>query len=267
MLHATDQIYSGFLGSSLRRSYLYHLAVVQHELNASDSGMTASTGISLSMDIATRQMSIANFDPSPASGIEILGVATATCLLAFFLCLLLCAGLRISCCSWYSSSPGSDVNNAPHIITTSGEKCRSQRLIRKWIGIPLRQPGIVSDEQQDISQTPCSAKLSRISRMRITRRNNAIPTRYYYTQFPPRYKPVSRKPLFMPNSVISSIRQENMTSDIEEGLGLSYDATAAPPNGLGDFARSQGTTTCNESKAKNREHSDRSFLHYRTTSL
>ncbi|KAI0443426.1 hypothetical protein F4803DRAFT_315927 [Xylaria telfairii] len=228
--------------------------------------MTVSTSISVSMDIATRQMSIANFDPSPASGIEILGIATATCLLAFFLCLLLCAGLRISCYSWYSSSLGSDVSDAPHIITNSGEKYRSQQLIRKWAGTPPRQPGIHYDGQQDISQTPCSTKPSRISRMKITRRNSVIPTRYY-TQIPPRYKPVSRKPLFMRNSVIDSTRLENMTSDMEEGLSLSYGTAVAAPNGLDDFARPQGTAICNELKAMNDEHSGRSFLHYRTTSL
>ncbi len=56
---------------------------------------TDAPGATVSMDIATRQMSTASFDLRPASDIEILGIATATCLLAFFLCYMLYTGLRM----------------------------------------------------------------------------------------------------------------------------------------------------------------------------
>ncbi|KAI0456194.1 hypothetical protein F5B21DRAFT_165029 [Xylaria acuta] len=229
--------------------------------------MTVSMSISVPMDVATRQMSITNFDPSPASGIEILGIATATCLLAFFLCILLCAGLQISCDSWYGFSLESDVGDVPRIIKTSGEKDGSQRSICKWTVTPLGQSRTVYDEQQDISQAPCSARPGCITRMKITRRNNVIPERYYYTHIPPRCKPVSRKALLMPSSGISSTRREDATLDMEEGLNLSYDAATPVPNSPGDFTRSYRIGTCRESKVKNGEHPGRPFLHSRTTSL
>ncbi|KAI1755344.1 hypothetical protein F4782DRAFT_401419 [Xylaria castorea] len=219
------------------------------------------------MDVATRQMSITNFDPSPAGGIEVLGVATATCLLAFFLCIILCAGLRILCYSRYASSPEFDVGDTHRIIRMSVEKNESEQSICKWTVIPPSLSRTVYDERQDISQKPCSTRPGCITRMKITRRNNVTPERHYYTQIPTRCKPVSRKPLLMPNSVISSIRRGDTTLDMEEGLSLSYDAAAAVPNGLGDLTRPYGTVKCREPKTKNGEHSGRSFLHCRVTSL
>ncbi|KAI0476662.1 hypothetical protein F4859DRAFT_57186 [Xylaria cf. heliscus] len=229
--------------------------------------MTVSTNINVPMDIATRQMSITKFDPSPAGSIEILGIATATCLLAFFLCIIFCAGLQILCHSRYSSSPESSVGHVPYIIKTSGEKDKSRRSICAWNATHLGRPRTFYGEQQDISETPFSARLGCITRMKITRRSNVIPEKHYYTQIPPRCKPVSRKPLSMPNTTINSIKREDTTLDMEEGLSLSYKADTAIPTALNGFTRPHGTATCREPKAKSGEHSNISFLHCRTTSL
>ncbi|KAI8948285.1 hypothetical protein F4801DRAFT_468400 [Xylaria longipes] len=223
--------------------------------------------ISVPMDIATRQMSIANFDPSPASGVEILGIATATCLLAFFLCIILCTGLRISCYSWYTSASESYIGDAPSIMKMSGKRDESQRPISKWTATFLGRSRTSHDGQQHNSQTPCFARPGCIARMKIMRRNNAVPERYYYTQIPPRCKPLPRKPLLIPNSVISSIKRKDTTLDMEEGLYFNYDTAAAVPNGLDDFTHPNGMATYRESKAKNGDHSGISFLHCRTTSL
>ncbi|KAI1742127.1 hypothetical protein F4680DRAFT_412978 [Xylaria scruposa] len=229
--------------------------------------MMVSLKMNIPMTVATRQMSIATFDPSPASGIELLGIATATCLLAFFLCVLFCAGLRIFSHSWYASYPGLHRGNTPHIIRTSAEEDGSEQSIGKRTITPFSRSRIFHDEQQDFSQPPYSARPGCITRMKIARRNNIIPERYYYTQILPRCKPVSRKRLFMPNPAISSMRREYTTLDMEEGFGLSYDAAAAVPNDLTDFPRPYETATCRESKAKTGEHTGRSFLHCRGTSL
>ncbi|TRX94431.1 hypothetical protein FHL15_004586 [Xylaria flabelliformis] len=247
---------------------IYHPGGAQHELTTGGSGMTVSLNIDIPMDIAARQMSITTFGPSPASGIEVLGIATATCLLAFFLCLLFCAGLRIFSYSWFASSPELHRGDTPRIIRTSAEQDGSEQSICKRIVTPLSRSPIFHDEQPDDSQPPCSARPGCVTRMKIARRNNIIPERYYYTQIPPKCKPLSRKRLLMSKPVISSVRRENTTLDMEEGLGLSYDAAAAAvPHGLGDLPRPYETATCRESKTKDGEHPGRSFLHCRGTSL
>ncbi|KAI0857966.1 hypothetical protein F4860DRAFT_487744 [Xylaria cubensis] len=229
--------------------------------------MTVSLNIYTPMDIATRQMSITTFDPSPASGIELLGIATATCLLAFFLCVLFCAGLRIFSYSYYASSPELHRGNTPHIIRTSAEEDGSEQSICKQIVTPLSRSPIFHDEQQDDSQLPCSTRPGCVTRMKIARRHNVIPERYYYTQISPRCKPLSRKRLLMSKPLTRSVRMKDTTLDMEEGLDLGYDAAAAVPNGPSDVPRPYETATCRESKAKNGENSGRSFLHCRGTSL
>ncbi|KAI3344022.1 hypothetical protein F4824DRAFT_30579 [Ustulina deusta] len=243
--HCSNQT---FLRNLTLTSYLYLRAMIQHK------STTDAPGATVSMDIATRQMSTASFDLRPASDIEILGIATATCLLALFLCYMLYTGLRM-------------LSYASFAVKTSWKRGETPRSVCEW-SATHSQPRASYDGQQEDSRTPYFANSARNTRMKTPWGKPVIMKQYYHTQIPARRKPLSRKPLPMSNSMISSIRWKDTTLDMEEGWSLRSDATASVADKYDDATRPNETTSYRESKVKeNGGYSDRSFLHSYTASL
>ncbi|KAI3336794.1 hypothetical protein HD806DRAFT_542579 [Xylariaceae sp. AK1471] len=223
--------------------------------------MTTSIRAGIPENVVARQTSIETYGLRPASGIEILGIATATCLLAFFLCTMFCTILRISWCAYF---PNSDACIAPHTTKISEKRGKVSRSIRKWSSTPLSRPRICYDRAADPSQTPyytSSAYNTRIktlgeSYLSITQNGCAhIPTRY--------------KLLLMPDSTTTSTRRQETTLDLEEGLSLKSNATAVATEDYDDFTRRNGAASHTEANLgeMNKAHFDSSFLPYRTASL
>ncbi|KAI1167855.1 hypothetical protein F5B18DRAFT_333682 [Nemania serpens] len=225
--------------------------------------MTGSTGASIPLDVATRQMTIANFDLRPASGIEILGIATATCLLTFVLCSMFWTGLRIL---WDVCYLKSNVSDIPPITNAPKKRDEVGRSVRKWssIGSGLQTN---NDGHKASSYTSHFTRSASHTRVKILKKTHATARQYYHTQIARGGKPASRKPLLLPNTAINTIRRKNNTLDMEEGLGLSSNATASFANGS-HSTHPSGTASCRESKSeKNTNDFDKSFLHCRTASL
>ncbi|KAI1190602.1 hypothetical protein F5B17DRAFT_64036 [Nemania serpens] len=223
--------------------------------------MTASAGAGIPLDVATRQMTITNFDLRAANGIEILGITTAIFLLALILCRILCTGLLTLwdlCCL---QSGVSDM--IPPIMKMPKKRDEVRRSTRKWSFISRLRTN--HGEQEGSPYTPHST--SSASKTRVKIKPHATIKRNYYTQIPDRCKPPSRKPLPLPKAAISTTRRKDTTLDMEEGLGLSSNAAASFPNG-DHFTHPSGTASCRESKSEKSIHNfDKSFLHCRTASL
>ncbi|KAI1824817.1 hypothetical protein F4861DRAFT_228234 [Xylaria intraflava] len=203
--------------------------------------MTATIDTTAPINVAVRQMSMKHFDLRPASNIELLGIAIATCLLAFFLSVMLCTGIRIS---WGSVSPAPDAGDIPN-TSIPGKGSKTARSIRKWSTVSLsRLRTRYYDDLHDCPQTPYFASLGYNKRMRL-----------------------SRKPLLMVVPTITSVERKDAVFDLEEGLGLKSASYSAVSNGYGDSLR-PGEVVCRGLKPKkNGDHSGGSFLHYRTASL
>ncbi|KAI1200456.1 hypothetical protein F5X97DRAFT_340552 [Nemania serpens] len=202
----------------------------------------ASTGASIPLDVATRQMTIANFDPRPASHIEILGLATAICLLVFVLCTMLCTGLRKL---WDVCSPKSDVSDIPPPMKTPKKRDQVRRSTRKWSFISRLRTN--HDGQKEGSLASHLTSSASNTRVKILKKTYTATKQDYYTQIPARCKPASRKPLLLPNAGINTIRRKDTTLDMEEGLGLSPNAAASSASG-GHSTQPSGTASCRESK-------------------
>ncbi|KAI1116227.1 hypothetical protein F5Y14DRAFT_408617 [Nemania sp. NC0429] len=216
----------------------------------------ASTGASIPLDIATRQMTIANFDFRPANGTEILGIATATCLLGLVLCCMFWTGLRML---WDACPPKSDVSDIPPIMKTPEKGGEEQQPTRQW---PLISRG-TQTEYDGQEESPCTARVRRFQKPHA-----ATQQQQYYTQFSARRKRGSRKPLLLPNAAINTTRQKDTTLDMEEGLGSGSNAADYFVNGGDCSAHPSGTASCRVSKSeKSLEDFDMSFLHCRTASL
>ncbi|KAI1310975.1 hypothetical protein F5Y03DRAFT_402627 [Xylaria venustula] len=121
--------------NSTSNPYRYISTMIQHKL------ITDPLGATISMGIANRQMSTASFDLRPAGDIEILGIATATSLLAFFLCHLICVGLRAL---WHTSSA----------IEMPRKRSEAPRPVRKWFTTAPSQPHDSYGGRQESSRTP-----------------------------------------------------------------------------------------------------------------
>ncbi|KAI1423817.1 hypothetical protein F5Y12DRAFT_715937 [Xylaria sp. FL1777] len=208
--------------------------------------ITGDPGARLSMGIVTRQMSTASFDLRPAGDIEILGIATATCLLAFFLCYMLCTGLRT-------------LLYASFAMKTPRKRGETSRSGCEWSATPLSWPQTGYDGEQEDSRTPYLTSSVRITRTKTPWENPITTKKYCYTQIPARRKPLSRRPLQMSNSMLSSNRWKDTALDTEKSWSLTPNATISV---LTD------TASCKESTAKeNGGYSDRSFLQYYSASL
>ncbi|KAI0118871.1 hypothetical protein GGR51DRAFT_570630 [Nemania sp. FL0031] len=220
-----------------------------------------STGVLI--DMTARRVPTTSLSLRPASDIEILGIATATCLLAIFLCSVLWAGARVLRCAY---SPKLDRSDTSHITTTSDIRAGATLSVRKWSSIPSSRSQDSSSGQQRGSQTPRFTNATSNKRMKIPWKNHVITKQYYYTQMVPRCKPASRKPLLFSNPRMTSIRWKDTTLDMEEGLSLRSNA-AAITNGHDDFPCLKRVALCRESKEKDAGDLNNSFLPGRVASL
>ncbi|GAW26018.1 hypothetical protein SAMD00023353_1900180 [Rosellinia necatrix] len=218
--------------------------------------MTASTRTGVPLDVATRQMSIASFHPRSASEIEILGIATATCLLAFFLCLMICMGLWMS---WDAQFPGSNAPDLLHTTETFAERGRAFRSIRRWTGIPPSRSRTGYDGQIDGPRIPYFVGSAPATRMKTLKKSCGITNRYYHTRIPAKCKLLPRRPLLSAHVMIDSIRQKGPMLDMEEGLGLIPNTTTTVDN--------SPNCTRSTTVASSADRPDAPFLHSRTASL
>ncbi|KAI0531523.1 hypothetical protein GGR58DRAFT_524449 [Xylaria digitata] len=233
--------------------------MIQHRSTPGDPSATSS------MDPATRQMPTANFYLRPASDVEILGITTATFLLALFLCYMLYVGLPMSSCVFLTKSYARDL---PHIVKTSSGRDTFSQSVCEWTTIPLTRSRASYHGQHEEYQTPYFTCSAQNSRTKWSGETPITTKQYYYTRIRGRGKPLSRKPLLISNSVIHSIRQKDMALGMEEGLSLRPSTTAVVAGKYDNAIRPNETTSCMESEAKeNRGHFDRSFLRHYTVSL
>ncbi|KAI0402899.1 hypothetical protein F4802DRAFT_330509 [Xylaria palmicola] len=229
--------------------------------------VTAPMRADVPTDVAIRQLSIANFDPRPANGVEILGIAVATCLLAFFLCNMLCIGL---CLLRHTFSPTINIGDAPNVTppiskTTEGVG-KIPRSVYKGPAMPLTQTHSGYNEQQNSSLVSYPLKPGCNARMGISRINHLVTKRHYYTQILPEYRPVTRKRLRISIPGKIPARQKDTTLDMEEGLVLKFDAGAHHPDKSDHSTPPNGTLPRRESKSKSGD-SEKSFLRHRAASL
>lgn len=198
------------------------------------------------MNIVTRQMSITNFEAHPASTLQIFAIATATCLLALFLCSLVFIWLQDSL---YPSFPGPDVGDALYNMKMPEERDEILRSGRSWASSSLGRPRSVYNRLREKPQESLFAGLVSETRFGMSRKSYTITGRHLY-------KPLVQKP------TKGSIRRKNTTLDMEEGLSLISNVT----DGC-DFTRPAGAAACEERGLQiRRDHSDISFLHRRTAS-
>ncbi|KAI1133047.1 hypothetical protein F5Y10DRAFT_155433 [Nemania abortiva] len=221
--------------------------------------MTTSPNTPVSIDVTTRQMSTTSLDIQPASYAEILGIATATCLLASFLCCVLLVGLRML---WQACYPKFDSTSAPK---TSGKRDEATPSVGKWSFIACIRSRDSHGDQQDGTPTPHFTNSAGNRRMQILRNNHK--KQYYYTQMAARCKPASRKPLPQSNFTITPIRWKDTTLDMEEGLSLRSHVAAAVNNAHDESAGSNKMASSVELEAKDADDSNLSFLPCRTASL
>ncbi|KAJ8124939.1 hypothetical protein O1611_g8700 [Lasiodiplodia mahajangana] len=224
-------------------------------------------GTNIQIDVDAREVSTVSTNLRPASDIEILGVATATCLLAFFICSVLWTGLRRLRRTY---SPELDRSGTHQTTMTSSKRDGATPSIRKWSSIPSirsRDGSSEQQQQQQDSQTSRSTNSASNKRMKISWKNHVISKQYYYTQMAARCKPASRKPLLLPNSTIASIRWKDTTLDMEEGLSLRSNAVAAATNSHDDFSRLKRLALRGELQEKNVDDLKISFLPCRIASL
>ncbi|KAI0526617.1 hypothetical protein F5B22DRAFT_168360 [Xylaria bambusicola] len=203
-----------------------------------------------SMNIATRQLSHSSPNLQPASDIEILGIATAICLLGFFVCYMLFTGLQmLFSASW-----------TVRTLKKRGEadECLMSSMGRSQISydVPRKSPYLTSPAREVRMKTSWEAAV--------------ITKQYNYTQIPARRKPLSRKPLIFStlNPNIGATRWKDTTLDMEEGwsfgLTTTDSATSKPDNAI----RLDEMAPCRNFKAGEKTgFYDRSFLHRYTMSL
>ncbi|RWA08018.1 hypothetical protein EKO27_g7086 [Xylaria grammica] len=233
--------------------------MVLHKLAPGDAGVIEP------MDIATRQMPTASFDLGPAGDVEILGIATATCLLAFFLCYTLYMGLWMSPSASFAEPYA---NDAPHITKPASKRRRFPRPVCEWYKFTSNRPQASHPRQHEEFQTPYFTYSARNARVKRPEGTPILTKQYYYTQIPARGKPLSRKRLPMSSFTINSNRRKYMALDTEEGLGSRPSTTVAVADKCDRAIRSNEVISYREPKGKeNRGHSDKSFLRYHTASL
>lgn len=142
------------------------------------------------MDIATRPRPPKSLDlPEfiPATEVEILGTATATCLLGFLLGYMLYTGLRLL------------------FLTSLPEKTPKERdETGKWSFSTLRRSRISYDRRKE---TPYLTSTAHEVRIMTPWEKPVIMKQYYHTQIPARRKPLSRKPLL--GCLTNSMRSAN----------------------------------------------------------
>lgn len=226
--------------------------------------MTISMRSDVPIGIATRQMSIASFDLRPASDIEILGIATATCLLAICLFSMLLAVLQKI---WHVFSLKLGASDNSHITKTSEKRSETNRSILRWLSIPLGRSRGSYDRQQDNTQTQDLTSSTCKQRMRVSWENHVIMKQYYYTHIPTRCKPTSTEPPLPLSPKMKVTRRKITTLDMEEGLSLKSNAAGIATNLHDNLTRSNLVSFCREPEMKDADDSNRSFLHGRAASL
>ncbi|KAI0435163.1 hypothetical protein F5Y09DRAFT_293895 [Xylaria sp. FL1042] len=189
------------------------------------------------MDIVARQMPAASLHLRPAGDIELLGIATATCLLAFFLCSMLCTGL------WM-------LRHAVFAIKAGRKRGEISRPVCEWTANPLDPSHISCDGYQEDSKIPYSTSSARVTQMKAPWEKLVTAKQYSYTQIPARRKPISRKPLLLSDPMLYSNSWKDTELDTDRRWNL----------------RSNETSSFESKTKENRGYSDRSFLHYSTIS-
>lgn len=209
--------------------------------------MPVSKGASVPLNIVARQMSVTNFEARPASNLQVLAIATATCLLALFLCSLVFIWLQDSL---YPSFPEPDVGDVLYYnMKTPKERDGISRAGRNWASCSLGRPRSVHDRQRETPQESLFAGSAFETRFGMSRKSYTITGRHLYKSL-------------VSNPTKGSIRRKNTTLDMEEGLSLISNAT----NGY-DYTRPAGAVPYEERGLQmTRDHSDISFLHRRTAS-
>ncbi|KAI1282501.1 hypothetical protein F5Y07DRAFT_241724 [Xylaria sp. FL0933] len=216
-----------FLRYLILTSFLHFPAMIKHKPAIYDLGATVP------MDIVAREVPAASLQLRPAGDIEILGIATATCLLAFFLCSMLCTGL------WM-------LRHAVFAVKIGRKRGEIPRPLIELPANPLTRPQVSWDGYQELSGTPYSTSSARISEMKTPWETLATMKHYACTQIPARRKPLSRKPLPMSNFMLNSNSWEHKPLNAERRWSL----------------RSNEASLFEPKVKETRGYSDRSFLHY-----
>ncbi|KAI0804117.1 hypothetical protein GGR55DRAFT_333349 [Xylaria sp. FL0064] len=185
------------------------------------------------MDIVARETPAASLHLRPAGDIEILGIATATCLLAFFLCSMLCTGL------WM-------LRHAVFAVKTGRKRGEIPRPLVELPANPLTRSQVSWGGYQEDSGTPYSTSSARVSEMKTPWETLATVKQYAYTQIPARRKPLSRKPLPMSSFMLNSNSWEDKPLNTERSWCL----------------RSNEASLFEPKVKETKGYSDRSFLHY-----
>ncbi|KAI2630447.1 hypothetical protein GGS21DRAFT_491949 [Xylaria nigripes] len=213
------------------------------------------------MIVATQSMSTTTFEPRPASDIEIVAIAAATCILALFLSVLLYRGARSLC----SASSGTlDVGDDPSITMLPDKGSKTTRSIARWATISLGQLRIRYLGERMFSRTSSLASLDCEAQTKNSEKSPAVEKKYFHTQAQMRFKPVSRKPLWIVKSPLSSGGRDSTIFDLEEGLGWEHTAFAETSSSRDEYPP---LAACDEWKPRIGDHSGGSFLHRSTASL
>ncbi|KAI1180238.1 hypothetical protein F4777DRAFT_305110 [Nemania sp. FL0916] len=227
--------------------------------------MAVSTRAGALLEAAARRMSSKEVDPFPASSIEILGIGTATCLLAFFACSMFCTAFRLL---WIACSSRPKASNVPSTTKASGYKGGLPSSICEWPLIPSDGSRTSWDGQRKNSLTPHFRRSACDARMKIYSKTHPVTKQYSHTRISAKHKSMPRKPLTRSTQMITSIRRKGTTLDMEEGLISRSNPTLKLTSNYGRSSYRSGTVSCREPKVKReKDECNKSFLHCRTASL
>ncbi|KAI8634824.1 hypothetical protein F5Y19DRAFT_126136 [Xylariaceae sp. FL1651] len=247
------------------RLYSYRTTVVKYSPAADQDRITMSIRADAPEDVVNHQTLFENFRLRPANRIEILGIATATCLLAFFLCTLLCMILEIPCCASSPSPDGSDISDT---MTISGERDERPQPLHNRTSAPLEPSRINCHETQEHPQKPYLMSLIHNTRITTAKGNLFNIKREHNAKITTGIKLAWSKLAQMPGSKIISNRRKDTTLDLEEGFNLRSNAIAGTAGGEGGLTHPDREALRKVSKMeKNGDHSGSSFLPCRTASL
>ncbi|KAI1431156.1 hypothetical protein GGR50DRAFT_103805 [Xylaria sp. CBS 124048] len=222
--------------------------------------MAGGFEVTVPIDIVTRQMPMGYIDSRPASGIELLGIATSTCLLALFLVNMLCTWIRMT---WGASSLPSDAGDAP-VTMTPNKGSKTARLICQWSTTSLGRLRTGYDSLQNYPKTP-TASLGHNTRTKTPRTGGLSIPEHFRTQGRVRAgrKQLLRRPLLVANPSETSTERKDTIFDLEEGRSAFSDGS----DSSGCLLLPDEAVTCKESKPSDEAYSGESFLHFRTASL